>query len=191
MNMALQCGLQTYTQVRSKNGSTGTSNAAGQMDVRVRVKNLGSDLASLEDDGPWINTIPSNLGGLGADPVDDVGVTYCYRFQELAATLTGINCTANLTTGAVTCDDPESISLLLDTFEAHSFNFLVADLQSGVHQISVEARARADAAVFSTSADPETIGAAKGRAFAGAGALIVEKGRLVKGQDTGLIQTID
>jgi hypothetical protein len=106
------------------------------------------------------------------------GVTYCDRFQKLAATFAGLNCTADLTTGVVTCLDPEELQLILKTLNAHHFNFLFANANPGVQKVEVQARAEA-----SVSLGGSALGAATAEAFAGAGALSVETIRLVKDAD--------
>ena len=94
---------------------------------------------------------------------------------KLAAKFAGLNCTADLTTGEVTCTDPEELQLILKTLSAHHFNFLHANAVPGVQKVEVQAMAQAAVALGGKS-----LGAAGAEAFAGAGALSVGIIRLVK-----------
>ena len=87
---------------------------------------------------------------------DGGGLVYCDRQQKLSAKISGLNCWAapyeftdadgngidDVVDGSVTCADPESLQRILETRSADSFNFLVADLTSGVHTIEVQAKIR-------------------------------------------------
>ena len=106
------------------------------------------------------------------------GLTYCDRYQKLEAKFSGLTCTADPVTGAVSCADPEELRLLLKTLNAQHFNFLHANAIPGIHKVSVQARAQAGATLGGTR-----LGAAGAEAFAGAGALSVETIRLVKDAD--------
>src|SRR5206468_5763559 len=64
-------------------------------------------------------------------------VTFNQRTQTLSANLAGLNCTADLTTGVITCTDPEVIGLLLSTMSANGFNFLVQTPGAGVYQVQL------------------------------------------------------
>lgn len=166
-DMALQCGLVTQTQVKSKGGDKGTSNAEGT--IRVRIKVTG-------DEG-------ERFAGPNEADDTDLGVTYCNRFQQLEGTFAGLNCTADSETGVVTCEDPESVNLILETLTANAFNFLLANVSSGTHMIEVQARAQASANVFTDGAEDEDFGTAHAEAFVGLGALDARIIRLVQDAD--------
>jgi hypothetical protein len=170
---SLQCGLITDTTVRSRNGSLDT--AAGQARIKVRIK-------ITRPDGKIVYAEPDNGADLPGDLLGGVeppsGVTYCDRFQKLEARFSGLNCTADLTTGVVTCLDPEELRLLLKTMDAHHFNFLYANATPGVHTVEVQARAQSKIELGGTM-----LGAAGAEAFAGAGALSVETIRLIHDAD--------
>ena len=169
MGVSLQCGLVTDTTVRSKTGDLDSSAARGRIRVRVKITQPG---------GTVVYGQPNNGADLSSDiPLDPEGggLTYCDRYQKLEAKFSGLNCTANLATGAVTCADPEGLRLILKTLNANHFNFLHANAISGVHKIEVEARAQAGIMLGGTS-----LGAAGAEAFIGAGVLSVETIRLVK-----------
>ncbi len=171
IGVSLQCGLITDTTVRSKNGVLDTSAARGKIAVRVKI---------VQPDGTTAYAMPDNGADLSTPDIalNGEGVTYCDRYQMLAARFSGLNCTADLTTGAVTCEDPEELQLLLKTLDAHHFEFLFANAVPGVQTVTVQARAQAGTALGGT-----TLGAAGAEAFTGAGALSVETIRLVKDAD--------
>lgn len=160
-DVALQCGIVTDTTVKSSGGNTSTATARANIAVRVLVDGVAAE--------------PNN--SIDAEGLNASGVVYCDRIQTLAAKFAGLNCTADLLTGVVTCEDPEELQLILRTLNAHAFNFAKSDVGVGVHSVVVQARAQANVS-FDTS------GALAGaEAFAGAGSLLVEEVRLVKGAD--------
>ena len=166
---SLQCGLITDTTVRSKNGDLDSSAARGKIAVRVQIT---------QPDGTVVYAEPQNGADLATDiPLNGDGVTYCDRYQKLAAKFAGLNCTADAA-GVVTCADPEELQLVLKTLSAHHFNFLHANAVPGVQKVVVQARAQAGMLLGGTA-----LGAASAEAFVGAGALSVETIRLVKGGD--------
>lgn len=164
---SLQCGLITDTTVKSKNGDLDSSASRGKIAVRVQIT---------QPDGTVVYAEPSNGADLTNDiPLIDEGVTYCDRYQKLAARFAGLNCTADLVTGVVTCVDPEELQLILQSLSANHFNFLHANAVPGVQKVVVQARAQAGMLLGGTA-----LGAASAEAFIGAGALSVETIRLVK-----------
>jgi hypothetical protein len=166
IGVSLQCGLVTDTTVRSKGGEL--DSAAAQSRIKVQVK-------ITQPDGSEVLAQPSNGRDLEEVLLDaDTGVTYCDRFQKLAARFSGLNCTAG-DDGAVTCADPEELQLILKTMTVHHFNFLHANAIPGVQKVEVQARAQSAVALDGTK-----LGAAGTAAFAGAGALSVETIRLIK-----------
>jgi len=110
--------------------------------------------------------------------VDGDGVVFCDRIQTLRAKFSGLNCTANLETGAVTCATPEELQLILKTLNANAFNFVAPDLSSGVHTVEVQARSSA-----ATSATGLNGSLGNANAFIGAGSVAVESVRMIKGND--------
>lgn len=158
-DVALQCGIVTDTTVKSSGGNQSTSTARANIAVRVLV-----DGQPAEPD----NSIDANGASAG-------GVVFCDRIQTLAAKFAGLDCTADLTTGVVTCADPEELRLILQTLNANAFNFAKADVGVGVHTIQVQARAQANVNFDNSGA------LAGAEAFAGAGSLLVEEVRLQRG----------
>ena len=147
-DVALQCKLTTDTKVRTKGGNKDTSIASAGVKVRVRIEDLDGDGNVVPDTKRY--AMPS------ADILQDdhSGVTYCYREQELSATLQGI--IQNLACFSDHDDNPdtapvfdpdadgcvldaEEIQLVLRTLNAHAFNFFTYDLAAGDYRITVEA----------------------------------------------------
>ena len=156
IDVSLQCGLYTQTHVKSKGGNKDTSSAEGTITVRVLVD------------------------GTPAEPGE---VVFSRRYQELSATLQGI-ITSIIPdgSGGYMIDEEsleyEEIELILDTMDANSFNFIVADLTSGVHTIDVQA-------MIDTAAE-EGEGSASASASIGKGSVTVELVRMIKGEDIEL-----
>ncbi len=160
-DVALQCGIVTDTTVKSVGGNNSSATARANIAVRVLVDGVAAEPDNSLD-----------AAGLAAD-----GVVYCDRIQTLAAKFAGLNCTADLATGAVTCLDPEELQLILQTMNASSFNFAKTDVGVGVHTVTVQAKAEA---AINFDDDESGLSLAGAEAFAGAGSLIVEEVRLVK-----------
>jgi hypothetical protein len=165
VDAALMCWLVTGTEVRSRNGETDVSTAWPGIDVRIKV----TDSASGEV--YW------------ADPTGENGITYCDRIQTLSAELTGTDCYVDTSDEGtaqdpLVCLDDEMISLYLDTFSTHAFNFLVPNVDSGVKKIEVQANAFALGALGGTKK-----GSAVASAMIGYGSTLVEEVRLIKDAD--------
>jgi len=163
-DVAMQCGIVTDTTVKSSGGTQSSATARGTVSVRVLVDGVPAD--------------PTN--SIDATKATAEGVVYCDRVQTLAAKFAGLNCTADATTGVVTCTDPEELRLILRTLSAQAFNFAKADVGVGVHTVTVQAQAQA-AVNFDDDASGGALAGAE--AFLGAGALVVDQVRLIRGQD--------
>ncbi len=172
IDVSLECGLYTETLTKSKNGVSDTSTAEAGVEVQVLV------------DG--------KLAHPGA-------VTFCRRTQELTATFQGLltdeegnSCLETVaivdeTTGEITgyqttineeCVRPEELELILRTMNANAFNFITADVGSGVHTIEVQAK------IDSATAYQE--GKAEAMATIGKGAVVIEEVKMIKNEDIGL-----
>lgn len=152
IGLSLQCGLTTDTSVASSGGIKDTTGVEALIEVQVLV-----------DDkvlGTWPYSGPS-------DPV-----VMARRAQTLWAKLSGI-ISIDPTTGAVTITAPEEIGLILDTMDAHHFDWVVANVGVGDHTVSVNARAV-------LTCKEVTNGTAAAAAYLGWGTLTVEEVRLVK-----------
>lgn len=161
-DVSMQCGIVTDTTVKSGGGNLSSATARGTIAVRVLVDGV----AALPD------------GGIDALKQDAEGIVFCDRSQTLAARFAGLNCTADLLTGVVTCTDPEELQLILRTLNANAFNFVYPDVSSGVHNVTVQARAQAS---VNFADDPSGGNLAGAEAFLGAGAVVVEEVRMIKG----------
>jgi len=170
---ALQCGIVTDTTVKSLNGSEDTAEARGT--VRVRVKVTGPD-GRVSYAAPY-----GGVDATGAsDPInaaDPAGIVYCDRVQTLRAKFSGLNCKADLTTGVVTCADPEELQLILKTLNANAFHFVAPNLVSGTYTVEVQAK---NTAATSTTSINGSLAAAN--AFIGAGSVAVEAVRMINGE---------
>jgi hypothetical protein len=155
VGVSLETGLFTSTQVKSKNLVSDTSVAMAQAQVRVLID--GNELE------PGV-------------------VTFGRRSQTLSATLEGAisGCLTIVTNPDGTqsivldpnCVTPEEISLILDTMDAATFNFVGVDIPVGTHTVSVQARV-------------DTTGSAQAGSFSaqgaiGKGSMTVESVRLIK-----------
>jgi len=173
MNASLQCGIVTDTTVKSMN-STSTSSydtAEARGTVRVRVK-------ITKPDGSVMYAQPNSGAELAAGPGTGEGIVFCDRIQQLKAKFSGLQCTADLTTGVVTCTTPEELQLILKTLNAAAFNYVAPNLQSGVHTVEVQARNSA-----ATGATGVNGSLANANAFIGMGSVAVESVRMIKGND--------
>ena len=176
INASLQCGIVTDTTVKSLSGSEDSAEARGT--VRVRVKMTAPDgttsyaQPSSGVDAAW-SPDPNNPANAPTH-----GVVFCDRIQQLRAKFSGLGCTANTTTGEITCQSPEELQLILKTLNANAFNFVSPNRVSGVHRIEVQARTSANVSAPTANG---SLGAAN--AFIGAGSVAVEAVRMVKGND--------
>ena len=174
IDVSLETGLYTRTLVRSKRTKEGdpnwdTSTAHAQVMVRVGV------------DGEYATVGPGV--GQEAGVAFPRAVTFNEREQTLSAKFMGIftgECLEfNQTTGNVTinytCLEPEELDLILNTLSANSFNFVVADLTPGNHNITVEAKIIANGAAEA--------GQYEAMALVGQGSVVIELVRMVKAEN--------
>ena len=181
-DISLQCGLITFTKSVAKGGGSGGSktNADGRIQVRIGLTPVDNDG---NDVGPTGYAFPNSdgsnpLGGPASGDSGPDGVTYCHRFQELEVTFENLICLSATTTDPA--DDCEiAVSLLLETLNVHSFNFIYPNIDSGLKRIEVQARATANAKVFSGTVDA----AARGEAFIGMGSMYATTVRAVEAYD--------
>jgi hypothetical protein len=178
IGLSTECGLYTFTNVRSKGGEWDTSSAYADVELTVYV------------DGEEAKPGP---------------VTFCRRDQELSAKFQGILEAYDL--NATKCEIPdtdpveydlnclweqclvydgqklylnescltdEELNLTLETLNANHFTFVAPDVGSGFHTVTVNASID----IETTKQKGETIG----KALIGKGTLTVEEIRLVKDQ---------
>ncbi len=129
LGLSAETTLLTATTVESKGGQKSTSWADAAIEMCVETE--------------------SGDGTIVATPGV---VTFDRRKQELWAKFNGLNCTADLETGVVTCEDPEEVGLLLDTTAAHHFNFIVQN--PGPGSITINAYARVTCSKSDNGEDP-------------------------------------
>ncbi len=158
IGVALEVGLLTDTQAKSKLATSDTSMASAGVEVRVLVD------------------------GAEAQPG---AIVFGRRTQTLSATLQGIidGCLVldtNTMTVVIdpTCVQSESLQMVLETMNANSFNFIVPDLTAGVHMVQVQAR-------MNLGGSAQT-GSAKARALIGRGSVTAESVRMIRNEDIEL-----
>jgi hypothetical protein len=124
---SLETSLLTNTQVASSNGNKSTAAASGAVVVTPHLfPCIGSGATPCSTLGPEV-----------ANAVTPSVVTFNQRQQTLSASLLGLNCTSNATTGVVSCTSPETIGLILSTTSANAFNFFVSTPGQGTYQIQL------------------------------------------------------
>jgi len=165
IDVSLQCGIYTNTSVKSKNMQKDLAKAVGTISVRVSVVNTATD-----DLVAW------------AWPGDD-GVVFAMRSQTLWAVLQGQVALDENDDGIVIVAE-EEIGLVLDTMDAHSFNFVVPDLPSGDHTVVVWAMLEVDTELGGTA-----LGSAAADAAIGYGSVTIELVRMIQGED--LIEVVE
>lgn len=124
VHVSLECGLSTRTKAKSKGGNTDSSTAEASVKIRVKVT---------QEDG----TVTY------AGPAYEDGVTFCKRTQTLTATFQGLIEKCIDDEGHIflndDCLEPEEVELILDTLNANAFNYLIPNLNSGIHTVEVQA----------------------------------------------------
>lgn len=178
-DVALQCAIITDTTVKSKGGNKDEAEAYGKTSIRVKLTSMETGEIRYADPSEGV-----------LDDGTPMGVTYCSRVQRLEAKFSGLNCTVDLDTasptyGQVTCEDPEELRLLLDTLNANAFNFVEADVTSGIWRIEVQARSQTNVTLGGSS-----LGSAHAESFVGLGSMSVSESRLIKDANTGPIVEI-
>jgi hypothetical protein len=157
VDASFECGLYTNTLVKSRDMVSDTSNATAGIEVRVLV------------DGK--EAFPGS-------------VVFARRSQELSATLQGQLALMDKDgDGVVDFDElvtiaPEEISLVLETLNANSFNFILPDVTVGTHTVEVQARINLGTKVQA--------GKAEAKALIGKGSVTVEEVRMIK--DTAIVE---
>ena len=123
-----------YTEAQVKGSSAGTSQiaaATGSVAVRVLI-----DCSTCATPGSAQSGPTTYIAAAQPDP-NGSGVVFDARIQQLTATLGQVITSTCLI--ANNCTN-EQIDLVLDTTSAHSFNFVLLNVGSGVHTITVQAR---------------------------------------------------
>jgi len=145
---SLETSILTNTQVSTNGGNKSSSSAEGSIVVTPHVFQCPSNDCSGASGALVDCTTNTSTTQCATFPNQ---VTFNDRLQTLSATL-GSACFQDPLTLVVTCSTPQSIALLLSTTSAHSFNFLVHNLSSGVYQIQLEIGVQATATTNSIAA---------------------------------------
>ena len=133
---SLVTGLYTETQVKgSSSGTSQTSAATGSVAVRVLI-----DCSTCATPGTVQSGPPATYTAAAEPDPNGTGVVFDARIQQLTATLGQVITSTCLT--ANNCTN-EQIDLVLNTTSAHTFNFVLLNVGSGVHTITVQARLNA------------------------------------------------
>ncbi len=144
---SLETSILTNTQVSTNGGNKSSSSAEGSIVVIPHIFQCPSNDCSGAS-GPLVDcTTNTSTSACATFPNQ---VTFNDRLQTLSATL-GSACFTDAS-GVITCTSPQSIALLLSTTSAHSFNFLVHNLSSGVYQVQLEIGVQAIASTNSIAA---------------------------------------
>jgi hypothetical protein len=154
IDVSLQSAVFTGTTVKSKDMGRDTSTANASVFLWVWI-DKGTDDQRLAFPGP---------------------VVYNARTQTLTAVLQGeITSVTGEEGDVITIGDPEEIGLFIGTMSANSFNFIVDDLSSGMHTVTV------DAACASSAMNQQ--GCAGAVAVIGLGSMTIEEVRMIQGED--------
>ncbi len=143
IDVSLQCGLYTRTKSELKVGGD-TSTAHAQLEVRVLVDNV-------------------------AAPAEPGIVIFDKRVQTLNTELYN----SLVTFAGAEITNIGYVELILETLQAHAFNFVIADLTPGVHTVAVQARVFTDTDGSSATA----------KAAVGMGSTTIETVRMIKGEN--------
>ncbi len=143
VDISLECGLVTATQVKTKGGDRNRESASATVQVWVDVF-----------DSSGASVLGSNGAYPSVYPAPSAPVTFCHREQVLEAKLQGIieniqcfdeleyDLDGNVTgggdfdptnDGCVLTD--EEVALYLSTMNANAFNFVVENLDSGTYTV--------------------------------------------------------
>ena len=169
IDVSLQCGIYTETVVLSKKMEKDLATAVGTISVRVKV----------------VDTATDDLVAYALPPFDGGdGVVFAMRSQTLWAVLQGeVELITEPELGIIIVA-PEEIGLILDTMDAHSFNFVAPDLPQGDHTIVVEARLDTYTELGGTE-----LGFAAADAAIGYGTVTIQQVRMIKGEE--LIEVVE
>ena len=180
---SMECGLTTDTMVMSKALARALATAEASVKVLVLVDYDGiTPIEILEDPLDPDSMMIINPAISIAMPGE---ITYARREQTLIAEFAGGTCTADATTGVVTCEDDEMLQLIIDTMTANSFSFIVPDLVADTHCIQVWAKLeyKTELGQDISPDDYPGTGAAAATAYLGKGTVTIETVRMIMNED--------
>jgi hypothetical protein len=129
---SLVTGLYTETLIKGNStGTSATAAATGSVAVRVLI-----DCVNCVTSGS-MQIAPASFKMAAQPDPGGTGIVFDARIQQLSGTLGQVITSACLATN--TCTD-EQLDLILATTSAHSFNYIVTNVGSGQHTITVQAR---------------------------------------------------
>ena len=135
-------GIYTNTQVKG-NGGSQTATAVASVAVRVLL-----DCSNCVQNGAP-QTLPALYFMAGFPDQGGSGIVFDARIQQLTAVL-GQAITSTCIAAVTTCSQ-EMIDLILSTTSAHSFNFILPEVGSGQHTVTVQARLDAGNICYNSS----------------------------------------
>ena len=162
VDVSLLCGLFTQTEVTATS-QQGWDEGTAVAKIMVRVYAEDEDLVK-----HW--AYPTK--GMPSVNEDD-GIIFAMRQQDLWAQLNTANVTDNMTIG-----------LALDTMDAHAFNFIIPNLDSGEYNVVIEAMTYTDPPVATKGKNKGVREAAW--AGIGYGSVTIEQVRMAK--DTVIVE---
>ncbi len=173
VDVSLEVGLYTNTFVAdggsddggNGNGGGGNKKSTSTASAAIKVKVLIDGVEAMPGEvvfGSRTQTLEANFQGFIADCLILDPETGEIELDE-------------------ECVDPETLSLVLETMHAASFNFLLADPGVGMHSIQVLCQS-----VITTATEGNDDNSAEASALVGKGSVTVEKVRLAVGEDIEL-----
>jgi hypothetical protein len=170
IGVSLETALFTKTYVKSANRydtagvTTDTSSATSGIKIRVKMDDKVIAEPGIINFDKRVQTLSATLGQVFTGCVD----------ADLDGHITLDECTAT----------PEDIELMLKTMAAHHFNFALADVGVGYHEVSVEVAAEVNGYLAGSAQ-----GSFEAKAAVGKGSLQIDEVRMVKGVD--LMKKVD
>ena len=162
VDVSMLCGLFTQTEVTATSQS-GWDDGTAVAKIMVRVYAEDEDLVK-----HWASP---TAGLAGVDQED--GIIFAMRQQDLWARLNTNNTSDNMTIG-----------LALDTMDAHAFNFIIPNLDSGEYTVVIQAMTYSDPPVTAKGKNKGVREAAW--AGIGYGSVTIEQVRMAK--DTVIVE---
>jgi hypothetical protein len=128
----------------------------GNHDITVEAKIIANGEIDNDGDGLLNEDQADGIDNDGDELIDEDGIEYAITIDY-------------------DCLEYEELDLLLRTLSAHSFNFIVADLEPGNHDITVEAKIIANGEYGN--------GEFEAYGLVGQGSVVIESVRMIKGED--------